>query len=73
MSAGVDVWYNYPANHSGTMCCSVLQCVALYCNLLQCVAACCLLMTVGIDVWLIDHREILWCHVLPCVAVCCSV
>jgi len=51
MSAGVDVWYNYPANHSGTMCCSVLQCVALYCNLLQCVAACCLLMSVGIDVW----------------------
>jgi len=45
------------------VCCSVLQCVAVYCNVLQCVAVCCsVLQCVAVC-----------CSVLQCVAVCCSV
>jgi len=46
-----------------TMCCSVLQCVAVCCSLLQHVAVCCSLL---------QHVAVC-CSVLQCVAVCCSV
>jgi len=46
-----------------TLCCSVLQCVAVRCSVLQCVAVCSsALQCVAVC-----------CSVLQCVAVCCSV
>ena len=43
------------------MCCSVLQCVAMYCNVLQCVAVCCSVL----------QCVAMCCSVLQCVAVSC--
>ena len=52
----------------GTVCCSVLQCVAVCCSVLQCVAVCC---SQGITYdGLFDNRRRI---VSQCVAVCCSV
>jgi len=45
------------------LCCSVLQCVAVYCSVLQCVAVCCSVL----------QRVAACCNVLQCVALCCSV
>jgi len=45
------------------VCCSVLQCFAVFGSVLQCVAVCCSVL----------QRTVLCCHALQCVAVCCSV
>ena len=45
------------------VCCSVVQCGAVWCSVLQCVAVCCSVLQCGA----------VWCSVLQCVAVCCSV
>ena len=45
------------------MCCSVLQCIAVYCSALQCVAVCCSVL-----------QCVIVCYsVLQCVSVCSSV
>jgi len=50
-------------NPTGTVCSTVLQCIAVYCRVLQCVAVyCSVLQCVAVC-----------CSVLQCVAVCCSV
>ena len=57
------------------LCCSVLQCVAVYCSVLQCV------IWKRVDYHQVEHPchdEWCWCvavccSVLQCVAVCCSV
>jgi len=69
-----------------TVCCIVLQRVALCCSVLQCVAACCSVLhsfssSEIIDVLQavadLDNRSLLCsavcCIMLLCVAVCCSV
>ena len=44
------------------VCCSMLQCVAVCCSVLQCVAVCCSVLLCAA----------VCCSVLQCVAVCCS-
>jgi len=65
-----------------TVCCSVLQLVAV-CSVLQCVAVCCsVLQCVAVIQWSASMHEIIriahqvvavCCSVLQCVAVYCSV
>jgi len=54
------------------VCCSVLQCVAVWCCVLQCVAVCCSVFTVApappVCVYMRRNSRM-----LQCVAVCCSV
>ena len=45
------------------MCCSVLQCFAVYCSVVQCVAMCCNVL----------QCTAVCCNVLQCAAVCCNV
>jgi len=66
------------------VCCSVLQCVAVFCGVLQCVAVCCsvlhevfsycvcLFRRPFVDAGF-QRRVAVCCRVLQCVAVCCSV
>jgi len=68
----------------GSVCCSVLQCVAVCCSVVQCVLHCELTkLTLQIDFmnWRYNDATRKWCgahssvccSVLQCVAVCCSV
>jgi len=51
------------SNVSPKVCCSVLQCFAVFCSVLQCVAVCCSV-----------SQCVAVCHsVLQCVVVCCNV
>jgi len=67
--------YVWMSHVTYTMCCSVLQCVAVCCSLcvavccsvLQCVAVCCRC------VWISHVTNTMCCSVLQCVAVCCRV
>jgi len=54
----VAVWTYF---ERGSVCCSVLQCVAVYCIVLQCVAVRC-------SADLFRARQCAW----QCVAVCCN-
>ena len=59
------------------VCCSVLQCVAMCCSVLQCVTACCCEFTIRHT--MSERERAVWqcvavcCSELQCVAVCCSV
>ena len=60
------------------MCCSVLQCIAIWCSLWQCVAVCySILQSEGMDVHFAWKSPMVYpitcCSVSQCVAVCCSV
>jgi len=66
------------------VCCSVLQCVAVYCSMLQCIAVCCCVLwqngMLCASATLLRSkaskscvRIAVCCSVLQCVAVCCSV
>ena len=66
----VFTWVGNPQNRTlkctlesfeNTVCCSVLQCVAVYCCVLQYVAVCCSVL----------QCVALCCTVLHCVALCC--
>ena len=54
------------------VCCSVLQCVAVWCCVLQCVAVCCSVFTVAPAPPVCVHMR-RNSRMLQCVAVCCSV
>jgi len=57
-----------------TLCCSVLQCVAVCCSVLQCGVACCSVLQCGyVNDTLFAPCVAVCCSVLRCVAVCCSV
>ena len=55
------------------LCCSVLQCIAVYCSVLQRVAAC----RSGLQWVAVGCSVLQWvalrCSALQCIAVCCSV
>jgi len=58
-----------------SVCCSVLQCVAVCCSVLQCGAVCCSVLqcvAVCCSVAVLQCVAVC-CSVLQCVAVCCSV
>jgi len=55
------------------MCCSVLQCVALWYSVLQCVTVCCRVLKSVAEFCSLLHCVALCCSVLQCVAVCYSV
>jgi len=64
------------------VCCSVLQCVAVYCSVLQCIAVCCSVfqyVAVCCSAKFANYEvsytrcAAVCCSVLQCVAVCCSV
>jgi len=55
------------------MCCSVLQCVAVYCSALQCVAVCCSVMWWNAVCCSALQCVAVRCSALQCVTVCCSV
>ena len=59
-----------------SMCCSLLQCVAVCCSVLQCVAVCCSGQPLDSKkLYVLKERITLVIRSLPipCVAVCCSV
>ena len=71
-------------HHVLRVCCSVLQCVAVWCSMSKCVAACCSVSNVGMKrtaSWLVNWRKrwlrIMFCecvaNTLQCVAVCCNI
>ena len=61
---GVISWRRIAVNFERCIvCCSVLQCVAVYCSVLQCVAVCCSVL----------QCAAVCCSVLQCAAVCCNV
>ena len=61
----VHIWH--------TLCCSVLQCVAVCCSVLQC-GAVCVAVRGYTDMCIYSaHCVAVCCSVLQCVAVCCSV
>jgi len=62
------------------VCCSVLQCVAVFYSVLQCVAMCCNVLQCVAVCWTRSCASTsslrcvaVCCSVLQCVAVCCSV
>ena len=52
--------------------CSVLQCDAVWCSVLQCVAVCCSVLQCVAVCCSVLQCVAVWCSVLQCVAVCCS-
>ena len=55
------------------MCCSVVQCVAVWCSVVQCATVRCSLL--AFDIWSQDISGLshACCSVMQCWAVCCSV
>jgi len=57
------------------MCCSVLECVAVFWNVLQCFGMCCSVLECVAVFWNVLQCVATCCNVMQCVtiAVCCSV
>jgi len=55
------------------VCCSVMQCGAVWCSVVQCVAVCCNVLWRVVACCSVVQCGAVWCSVLQCVAVCCNV
>jgi len=55
------------------VCCSVLQCVAVYCSVLQCIAVYCSVLQCIAVCFSVLQCVAVCCRVLQCTALCCSV
>jgi len=55
------------------VCCSVLQCVAVWYSVVLCVAVCCSVLQCVAVCCRVLQCVAMWCSVVQCGAVCCSV